>query len=299
VLPNGSANTSDAYISNGDSRAILESLTEPPSLYFGLDKHAVAKWVIAIVLLDIVIPYTLFYALLRWTRIDYGLVIDIATFSYGLAEFAQCPIRGFRLCWHRDKYAPLGQTSRWAFDSLFWLYIIAFVLVMIPASTVTFFAPPTYWFLPISPCAFLIFACPLFIATVFPFHLPFRIDSDPVGTLCKPAIYYVIENLIAVDWRQGREFRQEWRARYDFSPAFRKLLRELTLWWAIGAIFYMLGLTFITFAGLEFQRAFGASLGCLYLFVTSLGLVSWFWTRKALREERIWLRYRKITQPFP
>ena len=78
---------------------------------------------------------------------------------------------------------------------------------------------------------------------VFPFffyHLqmkvPFRVSSLPAGHVAHPAVFTIIEDIIAVDGGGNTNYREELVARYDASPLFRRMLNRLDAFWGFGAI---------------------------------------------------------------
>jgi hypothetical protein len=44
--------------------------------------------------------------------------------------------------------------------------------------------------------------------------LPIRCSSDPRGTPMKPAVFYAVEDVASVDFKEGRAYRQALNARY-------------------------------------------------------------------------------------
>ena len=52
------------------------------------------------------------------------------------------------------------------------------------------------------------------LPTLFKFKTPIWMSSDPPGTQIKPAVFYYVEDICAVDARKGRLFRREWNNRY-------------------------------------------------------------------------------------
>lgn len=44
--------------------------------------------------------------------------------------------------------------------------------------------------------------------------LPIRCSSDPKGTPMKPAVFYAVEDIAGVDFKQGRAYREALNARY-------------------------------------------------------------------------------------
>jgi hypothetical protein len=55
----------------------------------------------------------------------------------------------------------------------------------------------------------------------------------------RPAIFYIIEDVVAVDGNGGIEYREAFNARYEGSETFRKMLWNLSVCWMLA--FYILG----------------------------------------------------------
>ena len=65
---------------------------------------------------------------------------------------------------------------------------------------------------------------------------PFRFSSMPRGSKAVPAVFTIVEDVVAVDGGAGREFRKKWKERYEASEIFRDMLWTLTMVWGGGAI---------------------------------------------------------------
>ena len=78
------------------------------------------------------------------------------------------------------------------------------------------------------------------ILTFFLYHarvkVPFRLSSLPAGHIAHPAVFTIIEDIVAVDGGGGVEYREALIARYDASPRFRRMLNRLDGFWGIGAL---------------------------------------------------------------
>lgn len=84
------------------------------------------------------------------------------------------------------------------------------------------------------------------------FHLfavpaPVRISSVPRGGSVRPGIYPLIEDICAVDGAGTMEFRKALERRYKASPVFRAMLRNLGLFWALGALASAAGTMYLVF----------------------------------------------------
>lgn len=69
-------------------------------------------------------------------------------------------------------------------------------------------------------------------------RLPFRFGSADAGGDVKPAVYYIVEDVVAVDGNGGVEYRAAWTARYESSAAFRGMIWTLSVVWMVA--FYLL-----------------------------------------------------------
>jgi hypothetical protein len=78
------------------------------------------------------------------------------------------------------------------------------------------------------------------ISSFFLYHarvrVPFRLSSLAAGHTAHPAIFTIIEDIVAVDGGGGVAYREALIARYDASPLFRRMLNRLDGFWGIGAL---------------------------------------------------------------
>ena len=66
--------------------------------------------------------------------------------------------------------------------------------------------------------------------------IPFRLSSLAPGHTAHPAVFTIIEDIVAVDGGGGVEYREALIARYDASPLFRRMLNRLDGFWGVGAL---------------------------------------------------------------
>lgn len=66
--------------------------------------------------------------------------------------------------------------------------------------------------------------------------IPFRLSSLPAGSKARPAVYTIVEDIVAVDGGGGQRYREELNARYEASPMFRRMMNRLDGFWGIGAL---------------------------------------------------------------
>lgn len=72
--------------------------------------------------------------------------------------------------------------------------------------------------------------------------LPFRMGSLDAGNVVRPAIFYIVEDIVAVDGAGGMKYREAFVARYDSSPVFRAMIWNLSVVWTVA--FYLLATLF-------------------------------------------------------
>lgn len=263
--------------------------TVPPPLSFDpwTKKFSIAICILGLLFFDLVMPCLIYYLLHTLTKLDEADVLGIACASLGIGELFELPLRGWRLIRHREEYAPLGQTAKWGFDFFFWWYALATVVGVVPYIMSTDLDYPIEWLFLMSPGLIVGFAVLTTAASIVPFRLPIRISSDARGEVCKPFVYYVVEDFIAVDAHQKRRYREELKARYEASHMFRVMIWEVNLWWTVGGLLFIGGLAGITWA-VSFPVAYGVSLALLFVWIGLWSLVTLWWVRRALKMERQW-----------
>jgi len=75
------------------------------------------------------------------------------------------------------------------------------------------------------------------VLNTFGIKTPFRLGSSGKGDAeVRPAIFYVVEDVVAVDGNGGAEYRTAWNARYTDSKIFRSMIYNLSVVWML--VFY-------------------------------------------------------------
>lgn len=264
-------------------------LTVPPPLSFDprTKKLSITICILGLLFFDLVLPCLIYYLLHTLTDLDEADVLGIACASLGIGELFELPLRGWRLVRHREEYAPLGQTAKWAFDFFFWWYAAATVVGIVPYVMATDLDYAIEWLFLMSPGLIVGFAVLTAAVSMVPFRLPVRISSDAKGEMCKPFVYYVIEDFVAVDSHQKRSYREELRVRYQASHMFRVMIWEVNLWWTVGGLLFIGGLAGVTW-GVSFPIAYGVSLALLFVWIGVWSLATFWWVKRALQMERVW-----------
>lgn len=279
----------------GKPRDSYEAPTEqmtyrgPPRITFDpwTRKKGIAISLLILLTFDLILPCFLYYVLTYLTDLDAVDVIGYAALCLGLGELIELPVRGWRLWRRRSEVGPLGSERKIEFDVLFWGYLIGTIVAVVPYIIACDGDEPIYWLFLFTPAFLFAFtAFPLFL-TMIPFRLPFRISSDPKGTLVKPAVFYIVEDFVAVDANAGRQFREEWALRYDSSPPFRALLREMNAFWAVGLLVFIGALAGVTW-GLPFVVAYAVSFALIFVWMGVWAAATYAWVWRFQEHEKQW-----------
>ncbi|KAF2451721.1 hypothetical protein P171DRAFT_515683 [Karstenula rhodostoma CBS 690.94] len=123
------------------------------------------------------------------------------------------------------------------------------------------------------------------VLNVSGWRLPFRFGSVPAGNVLRPAVYYIVEDVVAVDGGGGVEYREAFCKRYESSAVFRRMMFELSVVWMLW---------FYVFAGVFAALVFRLPVAAVYAvgwagpFPLVGGVAVWtvFYVRARLREER-------------
>ncbi|KAJ3936195.1 MAG: hypothetical protein NXY57DRAFT_282756 [Lentinula lateritia] len=268
-----------------NSNETNDDLLTLPDLHFSYRKTSVALYVAFLIICNVLIPCLLFYLLQNFTNITTKELIGISSAALGISSCFDAPFRLFRLVKHARTYGPTDVW--WHLDFVMWTYtfallVFAFPLAIAPAiAFYNFFLMSTMML--VGPVGVVFFFS--LLAYHYQWRLPVRCSSEPVGSLMKPAVFYCLEDVGAVDFMHGRIFRQRVHRRWDASPPFRQLMTELTIYWVISGAIYC-GLTAAVTWAATLNFAFGWVLGQFFIWA----FVSWvgchFLARRGLKRER-------------
>lgn len=157
--------------------------------------------------------------------------------------------RLYRLLSSKYNCLPLGQRSRSGLDFFQWDFSVSFLLIT-AVIVISVSLPPkneddkssgTFPRLTSSIlCVFLYDLCIQILLTnilvLAKVRCPFRFSSVPKGNLARPAIYFIVEDIVAVDGSLGQEWRRQWNERYLASHGMRKLLLDLGWIWSLSGL---------------------------------------------------------------
>ncbi|GAA6017738.1 hypothetical protein JCM10207_000480 [Rhodosporidiobolus poonsookiae] len=279
----------------------------PPQLDFHFGLKGPIIYFIFLVICNVVIPVILYYPLRATTDLSDKELIGIGSAALGLSSCFDAPFRMWKLTRHRAKYGPLyypyapdpafepaGKNrlmkvmprSWWHLDFFMWTYQIGLLVFAIPLAI----APsiPLYNFFLFSFAMLVIPIGIIFLLTLKSWHnLPFWMSSDPPRTSTKPAVYYFIEDVGAVDFCHGREWRKRCQARYAASPPFRAMMWQQTLFWSIAMVIFV-GLTAVVDWISSLNVAFGVVISLIFMWAIVFGILSYLLVHRSLKKELAW-----------
>lgn len=111
----------------------------------------------------------------------------------------------------------------------------------------------------------------------------------PAKSQLRPGIYWVIEDVVAVDGSGGVEFRERLNARYEASHDFRQMLHRLTLFWGIGAETAAVVVTILVFT-LQRDAAYCVGWAVPFIWAGVWTLITFRWVKRSMKlEETRWV----------
>lgn len=208
-------------------------------------RHGFKRWklgaLIFLIVLDAcIIPIILYYSLTFGGNVQGWITFAVITAIWGGPTYLEFAIRSWRLILKERFFRPLGASSRWSFDITNWIFVVT--ITCTTALLIVGAAPHEVFLRVLSmpgPALLLCLGGCLMAITIY--HLaglkaPFRLSSTAKGDPVNPGVYYIVEDIVAVNAGGGLPFREGLAARYEASPVFRKMMRDQSLFWSIGAI---------------------------------------------------------------
>jgi hypothetical protein len=115
--------------------------------------------------------------------------------------------------------------------------------------------------------------------------LPFRFGSQDPGTVLRPAVYYIVEDVVAVDGGGGIEYREAFCARYESSAVFRRMLFEVSVVWMV-AFYVLAGVVTVLVFELPVAAVYAVGWAGPFPLVGLVAVWTTFHVKARLREER-------------
>lgn len=136
------------------------------------------------------------------------------------------------------------------------------------------------------------------VCTAMKMKTPFRMSSLPAGQPFRPAIYFLWEDLVAVDGGGGYPFRRRISERYEASPPFQRLMQHLTVIFCVWAVTLFLVALALVIAnvqrGLNEDIIYGIIVGFSVIWSGIVAVFAGKFAVRSLRAEKDWWKH---TQP--
>jgi hypothetical protein len=167
--------------------------------------------------------------------------LTIPTSLLGIGTAASIIERLLKLCSVSPEHRPLN-SARYALDPFMWGYFLALLMIASEISCSLSLPNGPHLSLIAMPVPSLLFllATLLLLSLVLDslkINAPFRLGSTGKGqAVVRPAIFYVVEDVVAVDGNGGADYRAAFNARYTSSPIFRSMIYNLSVVWMV--VFY-------------------------------------------------------------
>ena len=167
-------------------------------------------------------------------------VFAVVATIWGGPTYVEFAVRSWRLTKKEDFFRPLGATSRWSFD--FTHYLATFSIGAVTAFLIIGSAPHIVWLRILSlpgPALLICIGGGIFYVTALSalgHPAPHRISSTGKGEKVFPGVFYIVEDVIAVNANAGRPYREALHARYNASPRFQKMMLRQSWFWSIPSI---------------------------------------------------------------
>ncbi|QDS71229.1 hypothetical protein FKW77_010442 [Venturia effusa] len=227
----------------------MGAITELPySLHTRYASIAIA-WTV-IIIPPVLLNLGLFYGLWYGTRMDRMLVLTLPTAILGVFTVVAIFERIWKLIRPSPEYRPLG-SPRYGLDIFQWGYFFALLCIstLITSTLARDDKDNDHHAFQIRllslPAALLMFvvATLTFLSLLLNWleiRIPFRFGSVGKGNILRPAICYIVEDVVAVDGEGGMDYRQAFNARYEESRLFREMIWKLSFAWMMG--FYLMAI---------------------------------------------------------
>ncbi|RDW82781.1 hypothetical protein BP6252_03893 [Coleophoma cylindrospora] len=266
----------------------------PYSLHGRYPAIAIA-WTV-IIIPPIFINLGLFYGL--WygkPQMDRIAVLTIPTAVLGIFTAIAIVERIWKLIQPSPEFRPL-KSPRYALDIFQWGYFAALIMISALISStlargdndqdghelqtrlISMPAPVLMYFLATLTLLSL-------ILNGLKVKLPFQFGSLGAGNVVRPAIYYIVEDVVAVDGNGGMEYREAFTARYDNSLIFRKMIWILSVVWMLAFYIFATTITVLVFT-LPKAAVYAVGWAAPFPLAGIMALCTIYYVKFTLRQER-------------
>ncbi|GKZ28968.1 hypothetical protein AbraIFM66950_002215 [Aspergillus brasiliensis] len=125
------------------------------------------------------------------------------------------------------------------------------------------------------------------ILTKLRIRQPIPISSMPTGSVFRPGILVIIEDIVAVDGSRGTAYRSALMERYAASKRFQRLMEDLNWFWGFGGL--VMGIILICVLASVGSKTFAFGLGWTvpWIWAGTWAVITTYWAKSALREEAL------------
>ncbi|GAB7353273.1 hypothetical protein MBLNU459_g3779t1 [Dothideomycetes sp. NU459] len=275
----------------GPARAGNSNPYEPPPLDYTLRtrKRSIAIFWGLILFDSICMPLALYFGLWYGTDLSPNTVFSIVTAALGGISIFEYALRFWRLFKKNSTCRVIGGRRSYL-DWFHWNFSLAWVIIMVELIVGTIPENPPIRLLSMPVVSILyVFGTEMLIQDglrLLGIPSPFRISSMPAGSQIRPGIYWIIEDVVAVDGSGGIEFREKLNARYEASHDFRQMLHRLTLFWGIGAECMAIVVTVLVYTLPSGDAAYCVGWAAPFAWAGVWTLVTFRWVKTSMAYER-------------
>ncbi|SPO07238.1 uncharacterized protein DNG_09932 [Cephalotrichum gorgonifer] len=267
-----------------------------PRLNYNILDHKRKLFIVVslLVLESSLLPIALFYGLWFGTTLRHGIIFAIITSFFGLVTGVEFGLRTLKLLLKSAVYRPLGAKRR-HLDFTHWTLSFGFTIMTAVLVGASIPHEPLVRPLAIPVSLFLIqLGAQLLLSGIMNAlgrPAPFRISSVAKGERFPPLVLTIVEDIVAVDGDAGWEYRKRLLARYEASPAFRKMVEKMNWFWGAGTLLNGIA-TMVVVWTVPQEVAYGVGWGSPLVFVGIWVMATVHWVRKCLRlEKRMWAEH--------
>ncbi|PWY61973.1 hypothetical protein BO83DRAFT_326939 [Aspergillus eucalypticola CBS 122712] len=263
----------------------------PPPLPLNLREHKghiCLQWGI-ILLTSCIAPLVLYPSLYWGAGLSLKIALSVSSAILGASTLYSLGLRTWRLLKLTSNCRPLTSESRWNLDFFHWNYLLGFVLVTLIIVIGLTRDPPSVRMTALPPSILLVqVGLTLVIVGILAklrVRQPFPVSSMPAGSVFRPGILVIIEDIVAVDGGRGTAYRSALMERYAASKRFQRLMEDLNWFWGFGGL--IMGIILICVLASVGSKTFAFGLGWTipWIWAGTWAVITTYCAKSALREE--------------
>ena len=260
-----------------------------PRIPLNLREHRVAiaiQWSI-IVFTSSMLPIIGYFSLHYGTGVPLNIVFSPWLGLMGAVSLFSLCKRSWFLLKKNSTCRPLGVNQGWKLDYFGWNFLFGFFGITCLISSGIAFESLIAVSLPLSVLIFYV-CVELLLAQLglaAGIRAPFRFSSVARGEPLRPGVYFIVEDVVAVDGEQGQAFRQAWSDRYEASPVLQSHLRRVSLIWATTGLAIVAVVLGCVFGVPNPEVGYAIGWGLPWVWAGIMAIVTTQMTKSMLRRE--------------